>query len=129
MELLKRVFLYSGLATLVVLLGMFSLYKWDSSVNRGREFGYWGDFNRMSNALSSIPGIAIKTSWCNADVTLEEFGFDITTHGLNGQLVFGERTPIRNMSRRRAIAALQERIARGLNLTNENGLWCTFEPI
>jgi sugar phosphate permease len=56
---LKRILFFSVAAVFVVPLGLLSIYKWDSSKNRGAEFGYWGDFNRTSNALASIQGISI----------------------------------------------------------------------
>jgi hypothetical protein len=70
--------LFSVVAVFVVPLGGLALYKWDSSENRGSKFGYWGEFNRTGKSLASIPGISISNGWYNGDVTLEEFGFDIT---------------------------------------------------
>lgn len=114
---------------IVVPLGLISYYKWDSSVNRGSEFGYWGDFNRTSNALSSIPGLTIIRSWGNNDITLEEFSFDFKINDLKGHLFFEDHSPIRNMPRWKAQTLLQERVAHGRNSTNDNGLSCTFHSI
>src|SRR5688572_6052170 len=55
------------------------LYHWDSNTNRGFTFGYYGQFNTVSNALARFKGVTIFRSWHNCDVTLEEFGFDVKT--------------------------------------------------
>jgi hypothetical protein len=93
------------------LLGSFGWYAWDSSSNRGSEFGYYGEFNRIAHALSSIPEVTVVRSWHNADLTLEEFGFDLMVSGRPLQLNFGETDFIRSMSREAAVAALRSRIA------------------
>jgi hypothetical protein len=100
--------------------GFVGWYLWDSSRNRGREFGYYGDFNRVSNALASIPGVTVTQWWHNLDVTLEEFGFDFTVTGQPVRLHFGETDSIRSMRRKAAVAALQARIAREIVLTQTN---------
>lgn len=48
--------------TLVVVLllvglpaGFIGWYSWDSGRNRGFEFGYYGEYNSVSNALASLP--------------------------------------------------------------------------
>ncbi len=73
-------------------------YRWDTATNRGHTWGYWGEFNTVSNALAKVPGVTILTPWYNADVTLEEFGFDILVQGRQVKLVFGEKDPIRRLS-------------------------------
>ena len=94
-------------------------YRSDSARNRGREFGYYGEFNRVSNALVRIPRVTVTQAWHNADVTLEEFGFGITITGRPVQLDFGETDPIREMSRDRAVVALKARIATELSPANK----------
>lgn len=82
------------------------------STNDGREWGYYGDFNRVSNALISIPGITITNVWINRDITLEEFAFHVTTD--SGQCIhigIGESDPLRKMSRPELIEALKKQIA------------------
>ncbi len=88
--------LLSALAALLaaLILG----YRWDTARNRGHTWGYWGEFNSVSNALARVPGVAILTPWYNADVTLEEFGFDILVQGRPVKLAFGEKDPIRRLS-------------------------------
>jgi hypothetical protein len=77
----------------------------------GREFGYYGDFNRVSNALVSIPGVVVTNFWMNRDITLEEFGFDVTTGaGKSVHIALGERDPLRRMHRAELVSALQKEL-------------------
>jgi hypothetical protein len=84
--------------------------------NTGKESGYYGDFNRASNALVSTPGMKITNSWLNSDITLEEFGFDVVTG--DGQAVsisFSEQDPRQKFSR----AQLAEVLAAEIELKAE----------
>ena len=83
-----------GLAVGTLVAGVF-WYRWDSSRNRGYSYGYYGQFNTISNALTKLPGVTILKSWHNADVTLEEFGFEILSRGQQVALAFGENDSIR----------------------------------
>ena len=86
-------------------------YGWDSARNRGFEFGYFGTFNRVQHALTAIPGITITGDFANHDITLEEFGFHITTSaGVSLHLAFEESDPIRELSGQQLTAALITRI-------------------
>ena len=79
-----------------VMLMLIFYYRWDSGRNRGHTYGYFGEFNTVSNALAKINGVTIQSSWHNADVTLEEFGFDYATaDGRVRKISFGEKSPIR----------------------------------
>jgi hypothetical protein len=79
--------------------------------NTGKESGYYGDFNRASNALVSIPGIRITNSWLNSDITLEEFGFDVVTgNGRAVRIGFSEQDPRRKFSRAHLAEALAAEI-------------------
>jgi len=100
------------LAPVLVLFVVFILwYRWDSGTNHGYQFGYYGEFNRISNALASIPGITITQSWHNCDVTLEEFGFIATTRsGESVQIALGERDRIRSLSGESLVHALTTEI-------------------
>ncbi len=95
---------------LVMVVALIGGYHWDSSRNRGREFGYYREFNRTSNALASIPEVTITKAWHHSDITLEEFSFDLTTSGQSVRLYFGETDPIRSLSRDDAVAVLKKRI-------------------
>ena len=81
--------------------------------NDGRESGYYGEFNRVSNALVSIQGVVITNFWMNRDITLEEFGFDVTTAtGKPVHIAVGERDPWRRMPRAELVEALKKEIER-----------------
>lgn len=102
----------TGLLVLVMgLVAFIALYRWDSGSNRGYEFGYWGSFNRIRNTLAGLPGVRIVKSGHNADVVMEEFGFDISTaSGRTLHIWFSEDEPIRGLSGDRLTKALTERI-------------------
>jgi len=89
------------------------------ATNDGRESGYYADFNRVSNALVSIPGVTITNVFINRDITLEEFSFEITTaSGEPAHLDFGERDPVRRMAHPELVQALKKEIAQQLSSTN-----------
>lgn len=79
-------------------VAIFCWYGWDSGKNRGLRFGYYGEFNTVSNALAHLPDVHVLKSWHNADITLEEFGFDINRKGQPLKIAFDESDPIRKMS-------------------------------
>ena len=109
----SHAFIVAGLATIGVLTSCAP-----PATNDGRESGYYGDFNRVSNALVSIPGVTVTNFWMNRDITLEEFAFDITTAtGEAVHLGFGERDPLRKMSRPELVEALKKEIAQELSST------------
>ena len=104
-------------AALLVILALAMLiatlifgYRWDSARNRGHTWGYWGEFNAVSNTLATVSGVTILSPWYNADVTLEEFGFDILVQGRQVKLVFGEKDPIRSLSGRNLQNALSQMV-------------------
>jgi hypothetical protein len=81
--------------------------------NDGRESGYYGDFNRVSNALVSIHGVVVTNFWLNRDITLEEFGFEATNGtGKPVRIAVGERDPLRRMSRTELVETLRKEVAR-----------------
>lgn len=98
----------------VALCGAIFLVSCDPPArNDGRESGYYGDFNRISNALVSIPGVTITNAWMNRDITLEEFGFDITTGtGKAVHIAIGERDPLRSISGSKLVDGLTKEIER-----------------
>ena len=102
-----------GIMALAALVAAFVLgYRWDAATNRGHTWGYWGEFNTVSNSLAKLPGVTITAPWYNADVTLEEFGFDVVVQGHQVKLAFGEKDPIRSLSRERLQKALTEQIGK-----------------
>lgn len=81
--------------------------------NDGREAGYYGDFTRVSNALVSIQGVVVTNFWMNRDITLEEFGFDVTTgSGKAVRIAVGERDPLRRLPPAELVEALKKEIER-----------------
>jgi len=59
----------------------------------------------------AIPGIRITNSWLNPDITLEEFGFDVVTQSSQPvHISFGERDPLRKLSRTQLTTALAAEI-------------------
>ena len=98
-------------AVLVLFVGLILWYRWDSATNHGFRFGYYGEFNRVSNALASIPGITVTQSWANCDVTLEEFGFTATMgSGESVRIAIGERDRMRSLSGDSLVQALTTEI-------------------
>ena len=90
------------------------------ATNNGKESGYYGDFNRASNALVAIPGIRITNFWMNPDITLEEFGFDVITQsGQPVHIAFGERDPRRKFSWNQLSAALATEITKSTQAANQ----------
>ena len=109
--MMMKMILIGSLFLLMALIAFIGWYRWDSGRNRGYEFGYWGSFNRVSNTLARLPGINIVSSGHNADVTLEEFGFDITTTtGQPLHIWFAGGDPTRALSGDRLTKSLTERI-------------------
>jgi len=108
------------LVAIAIPVAFIAWYGWDSARNRGGEFGYYGDYNRVSNALASIPGVTITQGWHNHDVTLEEFGFGITVTGQAVRLAFGETDKVREMRRDAAVAVLKQRIQTELLSSSTN---------
>jgi len=98
-------------AVVVLFVGFVLWYRWDSGTNHGFQFGYYGEFNRVSNGLASISGITITQWWHNCDVTLEEFGFTATVgSGDPIRIAVGERDRIRSLSGDALVQALKTEI-------------------
>jgi len=101
----KLILILSAVA--VVFVGFVFWYRWDSGTNHGYQFGYYGEFNRVSNALASISGITITQAWVNCDVTLEEFCFNAKmASGEPVRIAVGERDRIRSLSGALLVQAL-----------------------
>ena len=48
---------------LAALVAAFVLgYRWDAATNRGHTWGYWGEFNTVSNSLAKLPGVTRRLS-------------------------------------------------------------------
>jgi len=98
-------------AVVAVFVGYIRWYCWDSDTNHGYPFGYYGEFNRVSKALASLPGITVTDSWARCDVTLEEFGFTATkASGEPVNIVVGMHDRTRSLSGDALIQALKTEI-------------------
>lgn len=93
----------------VVNIGFY--WAWDSGLNRGFHYGYWGTLNRISAALESLPGVDVHHAGGNEDITLEEMWFRLVVFGDPVDLFFREDDPIRRLKGAALQAALQQRIA------------------
>jgi hypothetical protein len=104
------ILLGSVLAGLLLLL---FVEQCDERKNRGYTWGYWGEFNTVSNCLAKLPGVTVTKAWQNADfLKLEEFGFDALAQGRQISLLFGEKDPARRLSGRNLERALLEMIGK-----------------
>ncbi len=98
-------------AVITLLMASIVWYRWDSGTNRGYTCGYWGQFNTVSNSLTKLSGITILEAGCNADVTLEEFGFEVlTAEGQQLHVWFSETDPLRKLSGQALSKELLQRI-------------------
>lgn len=102
----------TALAVTTIALGAFLVWnRLDAAQNRGYKFGYWGQFNRVGNALSEIQDITVTGKGGNKDITFEEFIYKVeTADGQELSLWFMERDPIRKMSGRQLTEALLKKI-------------------
>ena len=108
--LLNRLIL-AAIALLIACLGAGTIWGFDSARNRGWEFGYWGDFNCVKEALEDLSAGRVLKDWSNQDVVLGEFGFVVkTSNGRRVDLEFGESDPIRHLRGRRLHDALRQRL-------------------
>jgi hypothetical protein len=108
-----------GAVVVVALAG--AAYMVDSSQNRGWTFGYYGEFNRVSNALTRIPAVRIWEAAPNLDLSLEEFSFELkTTNQATIKLFFAQKDPVRKLKGAALQEALEKRV--GAELTNRNVL-------
>lgn len=108
---MRRLLSLAAVVIVVGSIGFIQWYRWDSGSNHGYEFGYFGAFNRVSNALVSLGGVTITNSWANCDVSMEEFGFTLTNKvGASLEIAVGEQDSIRSLSGQKLADAMRERI-------------------
>ena len=105
----KKYLFRSITLVIVAVVGLVLLDRWDKAENRGYEFGYYGVFNRIIHSLESMPDVSDVTATAiNIDISLEEFGLDVTLKdGRAAKLFFQERDPIRSLSGQKLTAALE----------------------
>jgi hypothetical protein len=107
-------------AFILIIVALLCWYGWDSRKNHGLSFGYYGEFNTVSNALSRMTGVHILKSWYNADVSLEGFGFEITRNGRHLDIVFADGDPIRKKSGTDLEKALSEFVTKETTAQSTN---------
>ena len=105
----KKYLFRSITLVIVAVVGLVLLDRWDKAENRGYEFGYYGVFNRITHSLESMPDVSgVTATAINIDISLEEFGLDVTLKdGRAAKLFFQERDPIRSLSGQKLTAALE----------------------
>lgn len=88
--------------------------------NNGWEFGYYGQFNRTKHAIEKMEGVEIVDYWQHRDLSLEDFGFDLSVNGGNLiQVAFLDNSPQKSLWRRRAIQEfVQSKIDQNTNNPN-----------
>ena len=82
----------------LVIIGFLCWHVWDSGKNRGFSFGYYGEFNTLSNALARLPGVHITYAGYHDDITLEGIFFEVDRDGRHLKIVISEQDPIRRLS-------------------------------
>jgi hypothetical protein len=95
----------------LLFIGFVVWYRWDSKTNHGYKWGYWSQFNTVSNALANLSGVTILKAGANADVTMEEFGFEVlNSDGRQLHVWFSETDPVRKLSGKALTSALQDKL-------------------
>ena len=93
----------------VLLFTFIAFYRWDSRVNKGHEYGYYGEVNAVSNALVRMDGVDIVECFINLDMFVEEFGFKVADQeGREFWISFGEEDPARHLRGKELDAALAD---------------------
>ena len=110
-----------ALLLLLVLSGP-AFYLWEANRNRGFTWGYYGDFNTLSNALAGLPKVTISNSYHLEEIHgLELVTFDLIVAGQSTHLRFPQDDPIRELRATALTNALIQRIAeQKSNLSNLN---------
>jgi hypothetical protein len=106
-----RKWLVRVVATIALtIVGFLVWYGWDSRKNHGFAFGYYGQFNTVSNAVAQLPGVRITYAGYNGDITLEEIFFEVDRDGRHLKIFISEQDPLRRMSGVNLEKALSELI-------------------
>jgi hypothetical protein len=85
-----------ALLALIIVSGP-AVYFWDLERNRGFTWGYYAEFNIVSNVLAEMPNVTITNSYLYEDVSLELFSFDLLVSGKPVHLRFPQNDPIRKL--------------------------------
>lgn len=98
-----------GILLLVVAFGP-AIYLWDANRNRGFTWGYYAEFNTISNSLAQIPGVTITDTYLLDDFQLELFTFDLVFNGKPIHLRFPQDDPARILTNEGLLSALTTRL-------------------
>ena len=103
---------FIGMPIILILLfwGTVNYWKWDENQNRGYHHGYWGEYNRIRDALTLMAAGTAQQIYLNKDITLEEFGFSVVQSGIAIRLDFGETDSVRKLKGDKLIEALKTMI-------------------
>ena len=103
-------FIGTPIILLLLLWGTVNYWQWDQNHNRGYHHGYWGEYNRIRDALTLIAAEPAQQIYLNKDITLEEFGFSVPQNGKTIRLDFDETNPVRRLKGDKLIDALKTMI-------------------
>lgn len=104
------VFIGMPIILITLFLGTVNYWEWDENQNRGYHHGYWGEYNRIRDALTLMATGTPQQTYLNKDITLEEFGFSVVQSGNTIRLDFDETNPIRRLKGDKLIEALRTMI-------------------
>ena len=107
---LLGIFIGTPIILLLLLWGTVNYWEWDQNQNRGYHHGYWGEYNRIRDALTLIAAEPVQQIFLNKDITLEEFGFSVPQNGKSIRLDFDETNPVRRLKGDKLIDALKTMI-------------------
>ena len=107
---LLGIFIGTPIILLLLLWGTVNYWEWDQNQNHGNHHGYWGEYNRIRDALTLIAAEPVQQIFLNKDITLEEFGFSVPQNGKSIRLDFDETNPVRRLKGDKLIDALKTMI-------------------
>ena len=104
--------IFIGIPIILLLLfwGTVNYWQWDQNQNRGYHHGYWGEYNRIRDALTLVTAGTAQQIYLNKDITLEEFGFSVAQSGKTIRIDFGETDSVRKLKGDKLIEALKTMI-------------------
>ena len=104
--------IFIGIPIILLLLfwGTVNYWQWDQNQNRGYQHGYWGEYNRIRDALTLVTAGTAQQIYLNKDITLEEFGFSVAQSGKTIRIDFGETDSVRKLKGDKLIEALKTMI-------------------
>ena len=106
-----KILLFCLAGTIIAVGTIAGMYRFDHAENRGWHLGYYGELNRIHDAISVTTGTNPELEFCNYDVVIEEFGFVyLSPDGRQIRLVFEESDPARSMTFEELVNHMRKRI-------------------